>query len=1006
MTDIEEFAAKVYSAPPPPRPAPPRAAAPVAPAAAPVAAPAAPAAPVATPAAPQQRPAKPVLEGLDPDLANRLNQAREAYRLRFNKDLPITSGVRSREDQQRLYDRWKAGDKSIFMPLNPADYPKQTTFHTDAVDIPTSVPEPFLREFGIHRPLGSKDPVHAVVMPSSQPQAAAPAAPTAAVAPAAPAVPMQSPSQTVSQAAVPMQSPSRTVTQAAAAPAARPAAPGATPAAPAAPSINPSDLMSSQAVDAFAAQAYGQPPKKGAVANKVTSFLRSGAGLIDTLYGVVPAVAGMATYAGARATGQTPEQAAQTQASVTGALERPVGRAFGVTETPEYKGEASQRLTEYIGENISKGADWISKQTGMPKAEVEYYINLFGTAAPFSQTVRREVGLAGQAVKQAGGKVVEAAAQVTPAPVRTAVRATTEAVFPGTTRAPARPPGQPGAAAVSAEPPGAELRRNAPTLEQQYQADRQAAAQGQAPVQPQPGVGTARPTAPDAPFIEIKYAETGLPLPEQHARAQTLRRVLGEDYQADLSAIEGKGKERATNYTVSNTDTPQGNFLKDRFADEQRRLAQYADQRIRDTGGTIGLDESAVYKRGNTILKPLQDLQTYFDDATRKIYADRDAIAAQVPVEANNISRVLGDESLWKANTETIGLRDISVARMKQLGMIDKDGNILPTDAKTAERFRQFLNENWDRKSNNFHKQLKAAVDEDVLANLDTNTPLYKEARGLVELRKNTLDNPNGISRILDAEGPKGINRKVDIEKISQNIIDMPVEQFTHVVDTLRNVPPQLKPQADKALSEIKAQFANRIADQKTPRQLTKYMNDNREVMNRVFTPDEINNFRDYHNAAHILATDTGYKGAAVQAINVEKRLARKVGEQVVSKGAALGAETMTGGQTYGAAALMTNEALQQRFAARQARAQAAAEKKAFEQMQTRFVPIGDLLPQNQPGAAGTPIRNVGRQGGARGQNIVNEPLDQRIEPTFDFTLPPGATDLEALGKSQFKRKK
>lgn len=1002
MTDIEEFAAKVYSAPPPPRFAPPpRAAAPVAPAAAP-------AAPVAVPAAPPQRPAGPVLEGLDPELANRLNQAREAYRQRFNKDLPITSGVRTREDQQRLYDRWKAGDKSIFMPLNPADYPKQTTFHTDAVDISTSVPEPFLREFGIHRPLGSKDPVHAVLMPSSQPPAAAPAAPaapTAAVAPAAPAVPMQSPSQTVSQAAVPMQSPSRTVTQAAAArPAAAPVAAPA--AAPAAPAINPSDLMSSQAVDAFAAQAYGQPPKKGAVASKVTSFLRGSAALADTLLGVVPGVAGMATYAGARATGQTPEQAAQTQARVTGALERPVGRAFGVTETPEYKGEASQRLTEYIGQNISKGADWISKQTGMPKAEVEYYINLFGTAAPFSQTVRREAGLAGQAVKQAGGKVVEAAAQVTPAPVRTAVRATTEAVFPGTTRAPARPPGQPGAAAVVTEPPGAELRRNAPTLEQQYQADRQAAAQGQAAVEPQPGFGTARPTTPDAPFTEIKYAETNLPLAEQHARAQTVRRVLGEDYQADLAAIEGRGKERATNYAVSNTDTPQGNFLKDRFLDEQRRLAKYADQRIRDTGGTIGLDESTVYKRGNTILKPLQDLQTYFDDATRKIYADRDAIAKDVPVTVDKVAETLNDRTLSMVADKAERLAKTSKVKLQQLGMMDESGNLLPTDAYRAELFRQWLNKNWSKDANELHKALKAAVDEDVIAKIDQTSPLYRDARALVELRKNTLDNPNGISKILDAEGPNAINRKVDIEKIAQNVIDMPVDQFTHVIDTLRNVPPQLKPQADKALSEIKAQFANHIASKKSPSQITEYMNKNREVMNRVFTPDEINNFRDYHNAAHILATDTGYKGSAVQTINVEKRLARKVGEQVVSKGAALGAETATGGISSGAAALATNAALEQRFAARQARVQAAAEKKAFEQMQTRFVPIGDLLPQNQPGAAGTPIRNVGRQGGARGQNIVNEPLQQRIEPTFDFTLPPGATDLEALSKSQFKRKK
>jgi hypothetical protein len=309
-----------------------------------------------------------------------------------------------------------------------------------------------------------------------------------------------------------------------------------------------------------------------------------------------------------------------------------------------------------------------------------------------------------------------------------------------------------------------------------------------------------------------------------------------------------------------------------------------------------------------------------------------------------------------------------------------EDGILLPTDAKTAENFRKFVNENWDRKSANLHRQLKEAVDTDVLANLDTNTPFYKDARALVELRKNTLDNPNGISKILDAEGPKGINRKVQIEKIAQNIADMPVDQFTHVIDTLKGVPPELQPQATAALSEIKAQFANRVAEQKTPRQVTKYMNDNREVMNRVFTPDEIANLRDYHNAVHILATDTGYKGAAVQAINIEKRLARKVGEQVVSKGAALGAETLTGGQTYGAAALMTNEALSQKFAARQARAQAKAEKEAFQQMQTRFVPISDLLPKNRPGAGST-LGEVSKKGQPPRVDIVAPP---RIDPTLE----------------------
>lgn len=219
--------------------------------------------------------------------------------------------------------------------------------------------------------------------------------------------------------------------------------------------ISVEDLMKPEAVDAAVADAFNEKPKLKGVGGKVTQFLRGSAALADTVLGVVPSVAGMATYAGARALGQSPEQAAATQAKVTEPLQQPVGRAFGVTETPEYKGEASQRIMQFIGENVGKGADWISQKTGMPKADVEYYMNLGMTAAPFSKTVQREVGMAGQAAKQAAGKVVGAVADVTPAPVRAAVRATTEAVAPGTTTAPARAPtlGVPGQPAPTVVPP-------------------------------------------------------------------------------------------------------------------------------------------------------------------------------------------------------------------------------------------------------------------------------------------------------------------------------------------------------------------------------------------------------------------------------------------------------------------------------------------------------------------------------------------------------------------------
>lgn len=844
------------------------------------------------------------LEKLNPALLANLQKAQAAYKQEFGTDMPITSGVRTRAEQQKLFEQSKTGKPGVFSPIDPASAPGQSTFHSEAVDISSKVPEDFLNRFGIHRPLGKKDPVHAVLMPgqvtgTEMPQGFA--------------------------------------------------------------DFNPQNINA--AVQTALNEKVEEKPR--GVVGKVGQFLRgqgrAAASVADVGINAVTGTLDVLAYPLARAyygTQMSPEAAEAKAKAETTSPKDVVGRALGVTGTPEYKGEASRQVMDYIGANLEKGVDAIqqglqSQGINIPKGDVENMVNqatflIPGGVKAIAKTkpvqavtgaVGREAGYAGQAIKA-----------VTPEPVQRAVGTVVEAIAPGTTNI------KPKAAAAvpGVEAPGVELKRNVDELDQRYQAERQSATQGQpAPAESTPGVsGTAKPTTPDAPFSEVKYAENGLPLDEQYARAQTINRVLGSDHAADLAAIEGKGKERATNYATSNTDTAAGNFLKEKFADEQKRLADFAERQVKNTGGTVGLDESTVYKRGNTLLKPLDGLKNYFDKATEKIYAERNAIAKDIPVESNNILKVLGDESLTLANTESIGLTNIAKARMKQLKMIDKDGNLLPTDAKTAENFRQFLNENYDRKNANLHRKLKEAVDEDVLANLDTNTPLYKDARALVELRKNTLDNPNGIAKILDSEGPNGINRKVPIEKVAQTIADMPVDQITHVLDTLRNVPPELQPQATAALSEIKAQFANRVAEQKTPRQLTKYMNDNREVMNRVFTPDEMANLRDYHNAVHILATDTGYKGAAVQKINVEQKLGSKIKEQLLQKGAAtiagVGTEAATLGSTAGAAGttagLITNELLGQRTARKQAKAQAQAEQKAFENTQQRFVPIQDLI--------------------------------------------------------------
>jgi len=111
------------------------------------------------------------LESLDSDLQGRIAKMQEDWK--NNKelnpkglDLPITSGARTAQQQEDLKKRKAAGEPNIF---TPADVPKGATMvHQNAIDLPTSVPDSFLAQYGLFRPLVKKgDPVHVQIDPNS-----------------------------------------------------------------------------------------------------------------------------------------------------------------------------------------------------------------------------------------------------------------------------------------------------------------------------------------------------------------------------------------------------------------------------------------------------------------------------------------------------------------------------------------------------------------------------------------------------------------------------------------------------------------------------------------------------------------------------------------------------------------------------------------------------------------------------------------------------------------------
>jgi len=613
------------------------------------------------------------------------------------------------------------------------------------------------------------------------------------------------------------------------------------------------------------------------------------ASLADITVGsALPFVGKQATYAVGRALGQNPTEAETTSNKVSEFLDKPFGKALGITETPAYKGEASQRFMNFVGENVSKGADWIAQQTGLPKQDVEQMINTLGVAVvpKVATKAKAEISLVKNTIAD---QFATKKAQKTPA----VIEETPSVATP------------------------------------EYIAEK----------------GSAKPYEIGKDFQELKYDEKAVPKDEQQARLEVLNRTAPQ-LTVDPNVIEGRGKDRATDYQLSKTDTPEGNLLAEKLKEEKLAKTAYGEKLINDTGGTYGLDESSNYRRGNNTIGYFQKLETHFDDAIKNIYTERDKVAGGIPVNGENIKTALSNEVTLELG-DNAKLAKAANAKLKQLGMMDKDGNMLPSNGFKAEQFRKWLNEEgvWDKSNSVLHRELKNAVDADVVSTLDPNTSVYADARNLFGLKKDTLENPNGISKILEAEGPNGINRKVDIEKIPNSIAGLGVDQLTHIIDTIDKAPPALKQQAELSRSEIKAQFLNRLheAFEKNANSGTKYLKDNKEVMNRLFTPEEMAKINDYNSLAHILKTETGYPGAKVQEINIDKRLPTLAKEFILKKGAAGLASAVTGGHTLGLAETIAHGAMSERIAKKDLAKTEKLRKESFEKKQKGFTNLKDL---------------------------------------------------------------
>jgi len=167
----------------------------------------------------------------------------------------------------------------------------------------------------------------------------------------------------------------------------------------------PAQTAPAAAADQIPTTTVAQQPAAPKTEYKVGSMADLGKGIVsmaDVAAGGLTGLVGQGSYAIQRAMGVPAEQAQKSVAEFVEKRTDPFGRALGISEDPAYKAEATRRLTNYIGENVGKGAAWIAEKTGIPVGDVENMIGSLGLLPiPGAAKVTQRAGAATYGAEQA-----------------------------------------------------------------------------------------------------------------------------------------------------------------------------------------------------------------------------------------------------------------------------------------------------------------------------------------------------------------------------------------------------------------------------------------------------------------------------------------------------------------------------------------------------------------------------------------------------------------------------
>ena len=606
-----------------------------------------------------------------------------------------------------------------------------------------------------------------------------------------------------------------------------------------------------------------------------------------TVGGVIPSVAGATTYPLARFL-RSDEEAKAITNQVTSALEKPFGKTLGVTETPAYKGEASRRLMDLVGESLGEGINAISEKTGIPTGDVQSYINSLMLAAgkPVSQAAGKVVEPVGQAM----GKAIEIAKpQVTTAINKvgeTASNLGTSIINKGQQLAKEFKE-------VTANPVNATIAQPGEVM---------AGSAGAARVAKSPyKLSGEEYSRGDYPLIKLSKIAKDVPAEEQKIRAQVVNEISTNKNAIRTGVITGNEDTLRNEHTEakSSNQTPKAQLLREQITNEQNDLSNYAQKRIENTGASPTL--TSDYERGQAINDAFagdQGLTGFFKNEKNRLYDEAKAKVGENPINTYHVDNLLSNEQFraglgLKGNEGVASSAEKLIKLASTVGFEDDFGNkFAPNTIGAWDAVRKSLNSEWTPSNASVIRKINNAIDKDIAG--AGGQELYKKADQLHQAEK-TLFGSKGIKSIFGDIDPNGVQTGTPFEQIPAKLNKIPKDEWAHIYDTADKiskgvlngpieketglpkwtieVPEEVRQNAERAKAEIKGAIAREIYQKGAEKvgvwnqnSVNEILNARSEKIKHAFDPAEQRAFDLLNRGGQIMPGIHSYEGGGQQA--------------------------------------------------------------------------------------------------------------------------------------------